>query len=121
MTTHAYHGVLINAVVVDGDFGEIPQGRPILFDDCPRCEEQAENPVILDGSKTEELWNLMVEVNKPGYRGMVARKESRVGYRTAAEKTAGDGFYRIAVFLERAGIYPWMSYEDLSHRYGTFG
>lgn len=120
MTTHAYHGVLINAVLVDGDFAPIPQGRPVLFDECPRCDEQAENPFILDSSKTQELWDLMVIVNKPKLF-VLLDPDADPHYRTSNEKKAGDGFYRVAVFLERAGIFPWMAYEDLSRRYGSFG
>ena len=65
---------------------------PILYDDCPRCEEHAADPLVgLDDDFTRALYLKMVAVEH--------RDEGR--YRSSAEARACRTFYLFAVWLER--------------------
>jgi hypothetical protein len=88
MATHAIH--------------HVPGGspEPILYDDCPRCEEHA-NGILnlsLDRETTGLLWRRMVQVEH----------EDMGRYRSEAEATACHTLYGIAVWMERyTRINPW--------------
>lgn len=65
--------------------------KPILFDRCDRCEEQAEHPLqTLDLDHVAKLWDRMVAV-----------EFYDEAYRSTAEARAGRKLYEVALFLER--------------------
>lgn len=104
MTAHAAHPDAPVAAVLADEPGQAPdfEGRPILFDDCPRCAEHADAPLTtLDRHATAALWRRMVAVEK-WVRGTVEPR-----YLSTTEARAGHRMYEVAVFLERCGLDPW--------------
>jgi len=68
-----------------------------LSDDCPRCSEHANDPLVsLDQAHVEALWRQMVAVEFGG-GGM---------YRSHAEARACRHLYALGLFLQRIGIDP---------------
>ena len=99
MTTHAYHP------------REGTSNEPILFDDCPRCAEAADDPIAhCDHERVKALYRKAVEAeHEGGY------------YRSQNEKKACIKMWRIALFLERylaydtatgTGVDPWTLFAD---------
>lgn len=73
-------------------FYDLDGPEPILYDDCPRCEEHAAYPMAsLDDDFTRALYLKMVAVER----------EHEGHYRSAAEARACHTFYGLAVWLER--------------------
>ncbi len=69
-----------------------PQGA-ILFDDCPRCEQQADDPRHLDHDKLLRAWGHAIS--------------TEWGRTTKNERVLFDGLYKVRVMIERlkeAGI-----------------
>ncbi len=65
----------------------------ILYDDCPRCAQQAANPAHCDLDRLGRLWSRMVEVERDP-SGIAA-------YRTATEAAGCRILYPIALLLDR--------------------
>ncbi len=81
--SHRYHP--------DPDLDD-PQGA-ILYDDCPRCEQQAGSPWMLDPDKLRRAWQLS---HGDDWAGMTSTQRRLLG-----------GLYRVRVLIERlkeAGI-----------------
>lgn len=106
MSVHDPHGDrVVTSVVVDIPGWDDPEGeveRPILFDGCPRCEEQAEDPfTTLDPPSQRALWLVMLAVEgAPLWRGTTS-------YASHAEAKAGRAFYRVAIMLDTHRVLPW--------------
>lgn len=69
-----------------------PRGLPLLFDGCPRCEEQADELGLrLDPEKWRRAWRLMlaVEVSETG------------SYLSEADKRLGRSLYAMFLVLQR--------------------
>jgi hypothetical protein len=82
-----------------------PGHAGVLADGCDRCEEHAEQPMLLelDRDKMAAMWDVMVAAEHGSGR-----------YATEAEATAGKQLYRVAVWLERyALINPWVPVTEL--------
>lgn len=98
MSMHRPHP--INGEWLDKEYDDPPDA--VLYDDCERCADQARRPWAgLDARNFARLWNLMVLTEKgPPEQG---------GYRTGAERDAGDWCYGAAVMIERTHpvIDPW--------------
>ena len=77
-------------------------GDAILKDDCPRCEEHAEDLRGLDATNWRKLWDMMLRWNyylDDGGRTPITQNEAK----------ACNAMYRIAVLLENhSGIRPWL-------------
>ncbi len=71
----------------------------LLWDDCPRCDEQAREPSALDEVALQRAWGLMLRVERVG----LATHKSSPRYLTAAEATLGRTLNRIYVVIERLG------------------
>lgn len=78
--------------------------EPILFDDCPRCAEAADDPIAhCDHQRVIALYRHAVEVEH----------FDRKHYRSHAEKKGCIKMWRIALFLERYDIAdPWTLFSD---------
>lgn len=80
----------------------------ILADECPRCDQHAEEPMLLglDSQKTEQLWNKMMEVEFLGYGN----------YQSGNEAKACEKLRQFGVWLERYGFQtpfqPWDALRD---------
>jgi hypothetical protein len=91
MSAHRPHPVV-------GQFGYDDPDDAILYDDCERCAQHAENLVSLDWDRLARLWRRMLDVER--HDG---------AYTTQAEAAAGRELYRVAVLAGRLwpGLDPW--------------
>lgn len=88
----------------------LPGHAGVLADDCPRCREHAEAPMLLDldDERTEALWDKMLAVKfySPARH-----------YETGAEAAAGHTLYLLGVWIERhLGVRPWVPLAELRAR-----
>ena len=79
------------------------EGRPLLCDGCPRCEEQAENVGIhLDPETWWKAWSIMLGV-----------EYGDDSYQSDAEAKLGRSLYHVSLVTTRAtGIPPQHLFED---------
>lgn len=76
-----------------------PSGA-IMYDDCPRCAEQAANPLNCDPDRIAALWQRMVTVEHTD--------NGTDHYPTSNEAKACRYLYGVAVLIERVSrINPW--------------
>ena len=93
MSSHAYHP------------REGQPDEPILFDDCPRCDQIAANPIYeADYKRQIALYRAAIEAEHYGGR-----------YNSQAEKLGALQMWRIALFIERFlsdKVNPWTLFQD---------
>lgn len=105
MTMHRLHPIYDETTARQWGLSEPDPAGLILYDNCDRCAEHAEYPIVsLDDNHLRRMWDEMIEA------------EHNVGYyRTQNEAEAGKHLYHIALFMERMlGIDPWQDLVSLS-------
>ena len=106
MTMHRFHPIFDTAAATEWELPEPDQGEFILYNNCDRCAEHAEHPLLsLDDNNLRDMWDQMV----------IAERKTGF-YRTENEAKAGRQLYGIACFMERMlGINPWQSLGDIHY------
>lgn len=107
MTMHRLHPIFDDETAKEWGLSKPDRERVILYDDCDRCAEHAEHPLMsLDDSSLSAMWDQMV----------IAEHDTGF-YRTGNEGKAGRELYRIACFLERMlEMDPWMDLGSVRHQ-----